>query len=279
MSTFHKLHRIACDMGADTYSDPTTGYGVFTEYALLQRGDCCGNACRHCPYGHIKVDKLGHEPRIKKPMVLGSIQDRSEDFDVLFWSGGKDSFLCLSEILSKQKRVVLLTTFAVNTNRVPIQNIHVKEIVRQADFFNVPVCLVPLRSETDYRESVLNAFQTIEKRMVSSVKRIIFGDLHLQDIRHWRVQAWPQHEVLTPLFDRPYEELLGLLWQFTKRYDVSIQLSTEVQLPDAVLPIGTAYDQALVKRLQISGVDAMLEFGEGHTRVVPNQMANELGFF
>lgn len=29
------------------YVDPSTGYKVFTEYAHLQRGKCCGSACRH----------------------------------------------------------------------------------------------------------------------------------------------------------------------------------------------------------------------------------------
>lgn len=28
------------------------GYLVFTEAYHLKRGYCCGNRCRHCPYGH-----------------------------------------------------------------------------------------------------------------------------------------------------------------------------------------------------------------------------------
>ncbi|XDB66963.1 hypothetical protein ABFV05_020579 [Capra hircus] len=31
------------------------GYMVFTQGAHLQRGQCCGSACRHCPYGQINV--------------------------------------------------------------------------------------------------------------------------------------------------------------------------------------------------------------------------------
>lgn len=34
-----------------TYVDPQTGFMVFTDYAHLKRGLCCGNECRHCPYG------------------------------------------------------------------------------------------------------------------------------------------------------------------------------------------------------------------------------------
>ncbi|KAG5193525.1 hypothetical protein JEQ12_019886 [Ovis aries] len=31
------------------------GYVVFTQGTHLQRGQCCGSACRHCPYGQINV--------------------------------------------------------------------------------------------------------------------------------------------------------------------------------------------------------------------------------
>ncbi|XP_021351358.1 uncharacterized protein C1orf53-like isoform X2 [Mizuhopecten yessoensis] len=37
------------------YADPMTGYQVMTRYGHLKRGDCCGNACRHCPYQHKRV--------------------------------------------------------------------------------------------------------------------------------------------------------------------------------------------------------------------------------
>ncbi|KAL4635050.1 hypothetical protein GN956_G14479 [Arapaima gigas] len=50
-----KLHREACEAKAETYTDPATGYKVFTEFAHLQRGNCCGSGCRHCPYGQVNV--------------------------------------------------------------------------------------------------------------------------------------------------------------------------------------------------------------------------------
>ena len=33
-----------------SYSDPATGYPVFTADALRTVGRCCGAGCRHCPY-------------------------------------------------------------------------------------------------------------------------------------------------------------------------------------------------------------------------------------
>lgn len=37
---------------------------AFTEEGLLRRGYCCGNRCRHCPWGHLRVTKA---PRVNLP--------------------------------------------------------------------------------------------------------------------------------------------------------------------------------------------------------------------
>jgi len=42
----------------DYYLDET-GLLVFTERYLLQRGTCCGNGCRHCPYDFKNVSEPG----------------------------------------------------------------------------------------------------------------------------------------------------------------------------------------------------------------------------
>ncbi len=34
----------------DSYTDPETGYLVFTAAYHTRRGYCCENNCRHCPY-------------------------------------------------------------------------------------------------------------------------------------------------------------------------------------------------------------------------------------
>ncbi|CAI9586692.1 unnamed protein product [Staurois parvus] len=42
-----RAHEEACLAGQEGYSDPITGYFVFTRIAHLKRGKCCGSACRH----------------------------------------------------------------------------------------------------------------------------------------------------------------------------------------------------------------------------------------
>ena len=40
--------------GEDFYFDHE-GFMVLTAKYHLERGNCCGNGCRHCPYDHINV--------------------------------------------------------------------------------------------------------------------------------------------------------------------------------------------------------------------------------
>lgn len=43
-------HEAAMAAGEPGYADPVTGYYVMTAQTHAQRGFCCDNGCRHCPY-------------------------------------------------------------------------------------------------------------------------------------------------------------------------------------------------------------------------------------
>lgn len=43
-------HAAAMAAGQAGYSDPRTGLFVLTARFLADRGTCCGQGCRHCPY-------------------------------------------------------------------------------------------------------------------------------------------------------------------------------------------------------------------------------------
>jgi len=270
MSNTDELHYLACIDGLDTYIDPTTGYQVLTSEALLKKGKCCGNSCRHCPYGHINVESSGAtHASIKKP-VLMNWTPQSGTIDILFWSGGKDSFLTLNHLLEEKRNVVLLTSFGALTSRVSIQDILIKDISKQSEFFKVPLCLVPLQPNSDYKQSIEEGLELIRTITGAHIQRLVFGDLHLKDIRQWRVETWSGYEVATPLFDLPYEQLLPKLWELVDQKNLSISFSTDIDLPDAsTLPVGTPYTPELVERFKTLGIDPMLENGEGHTFVFP----------
>jgi biotin synthase-like enzyme len=50
----NKAHDKACLEAKDFYIDTKTGYHVMTSYFLKNRGYCCKNDCRHCPYKILK---------------------------------------------------------------------------------------------------------------------------------------------------------------------------------------------------------------------------------
>ena len=86
------LHTAACAAGELSYVDPRTGYTVFTALSHERRGRCCGCGCRHCPFGHANVP-ADLRPAARDPWIVG--EHAGGDCDVLFWSGGKDSYLAL----------------------------------------------------------------------------------------------------------------------------------------------------------------------------------------
>lgn len=264
-----RLHLAACNAGRDTYIDPASGYQVLTSKTLLKQGTCCGNSCRHCPYGHINVSDPNLIKQSFSAPTLMNWSGKDESIDVLFWSGGKDSLLALQHLLAEKKKVVLLTSFGALTSRVSIQNIHIKNIAKQAEFLKLPLCLVPLFPNTDYKTSIQEAFNLIVAQTGAQIDRLVFGDLHLESIRQWRVDTWPQYLIHTPLFGLPYEELLRQLWQLQNTMELEITLSSELTMPKEVLAVGTPYTEELVQQIKDSGLDAMLENGEAHTLVFP----------
>ena len=98
-SSFDELNQQANANGFETYKDPISGYKVLTSEALLKKGKCCGNSCRHCPFGHVNVESpVGEQQLIKQPVLINWVENTNE-LDILFWSGGKDSFLTLMQLM------------------------------------------------------------------------------------------------------------------------------------------------------------------------------------
>lgn len=98
------------------------------------------------------------------------------------------------------------------------------------------------------------------------VKRLAFGDLHLQELRSWREDAFSGAYLCEfPLFEVPYEELLSRLWA-----EDGVMIRVSSVSPDfeglAGLSVGDVYCDAFVRGLP-KGVDLMGENGEFHTHV------------
>ena len=58
--------------GEDFYYNEQ-GYIVLTTKYHLERGNCCGNGCKHCPYNYINV------PEPNRSELLSLIPDEKEN--------------------------------------------------------------------------------------------------------------------------------------------------------------------------------------------------------
>ena len=58
---------------------------------------CCGNACRHCPYGHISVASERRRNAIQSPVLFNPSVDAgpAKRAHVMLWCGGLASFVAL----------------------------------------------------------------------------------------------------------------------------------------------------------------------------------------
>ena len=275
-------HQSACDAGKMSYTDPETQYQVFTELGHKKRGRCCGAGCRHCPFDHQNVkDKA---KRIKKPAFLFEgkksaypfvcLEDaRGKDVKVLFFSGGKDSFLAIRALVKHLRDdrdedicLVLLTTFDVETRIIAHQEMSIEAVLRQAEHLNIPLIGVPMHrgSSKSYIEKISPALDLVAKRTDLSdkteIKSIVFGDLHLEHIRGWRDKELAKFGVPLeyPLWKVPYTEL----YEDFQRSKIEATVSAVTK---SYVEVDAVFNKDLMKRMKEEGGDAFGENGEFHT--------------
>ncbi len=264
-ASYWALHEEACTKGEKTYTDPDTGYQVFTRIGLLERDRCCGAGCRHCPFGHEAVSVADRAGRIQQAAWLTDDRpDPDRRLQVLFWSGGKDSYLAYRALARKgEMPIVLLTTFDARSRIIAHQEFAVDEVALQATHLGLPIVGVPLHSGVDYLDHIDAALN-----LVPGCDRLCFGDLHLEHIREWREGAFGDHsrtKELTlsfPLWKVSYDALLNDLAASRAKCVVS---AVDPDLSE--VSIGDEFGARLIKRLP-EGLDAFGENGEFHTRVV-----------
>ena len=292
------LHAAACAAGEASYVDPVTGYSVMTAVAHQRRGKCCGSGCRHCPYAHAGVPAAQLARRIQQPALLCEPAGRlhPDGVELLFWSSGKDSFLALRALLAAhrgspgdpRRRVVLLTTFDVESRTIAHQEVHIEQAQRQAQHLGVALLAVPLPRRAAehgaagaYEARVEAALALLRARGVR-VLRAAAGDLHLDDIRAWREQLLRGLglELALPLWAQPPGANYGALSAELAASGVPCTVCAVASAAAAALcAVGDAYDAQLCARLQAAGLDGFGENGEMHTlaRVWESPPARALG--
>lgn len=260
------VHEEACREGHSTYPDPATGFRVMTRVALEARGRCCGCGCRHCPYGHENVeDKVA---RIQQPAFLHRRAGARGPCRVLFWSGGKDSLLALRALLrggdASADSLVLLTTFDAQTRALPHQRVPLAAVLRQAEALDLPLVGVPLQPGRDYLVQLEEGLARVEADG-REVEALVFGDLHLEEVRAWRDAGLAGWRVEYPLWQVPQDQLLDDL----EASGVPCSLSACPGKPGAEavegVEVGALFDAGLAARARAGGWDGFGEEGEFHT--------------
>jgi ATP-binding cassette subfamily B (MDR/TAP) protein 1 len=276
---FSVVHEEACQKGLKTYLDPETGYQVFTAIAHKERGRCCGSGCRHCPYSHENVrDKAN---KIQQPSILYQARGEflsvvppagSRRLKVLFFSGGKDSFLtiralarqCVLDSIKNEPTfgVVLMTTFDATTRTIAHQEILIEDVIRQAKHLDLTLVGIPLRrgSGETYLERIRCGLNVIETKFGQPVDSLVFGDLHLGHIKEWRDSTFSEipMQLEYPLWKVDYDELMKDLEASQVPCVISGSSIERVQ-------VGTPFTRELYKQCQAEGVDGFGEQGEFHS--------------
>ena len=264
--SYWDVHHAACARGDHTYTDPETGFLVFTRLGLEARGSCCGAGCRHCPFGHAKVRLDTRSKRIQQPAWLSEARpDPDQPCTVLFWSGGKDSYLA-SRAMAREgvSNITLLTTFDARSRMIAHQEFEIETVVGQAQRLGLALIGVPLHSGPDYVDQIAKGLT-----LVPQADTLAFGDLHLEHIRSWREEAFADHErtrglkLAFPLWQADYAELMEDLEASGAACLISAMTAA---IPGVA--VGDPFDRDLMARLP-EGIDRFGENGEFHTRLSP----------
>ena len=274
---YSKLHDDACQAGKDFYEDPKSGYKVFTELAHKKRGKCCGSGCRHCPFNHVNVkDKT---MRIQQPAFLYEGADSGVDaffaslsaipphseIKVLFFSGGKDSFLAIRKLVKQRLQhgkthpfhLILLTTFDSTTRIIAHQETPIETVLRQAQHLEIPLLAIPLRrgSGETYLNRIEKGLDAIRQRVPDILRiTLVFGDLHLDHIRQWRENELAKYPLEYPLWKTPYHELMDDL----EKSKVRVVLSATTK--DGVKE-GMVFTRGLWQSVVELGMDGLVRMG------------------
>jgi uncharacterized protein (TIGR00290 family) len=179
------------------------------------------------------------------------------------WSGGKDSMLALDRAVRQGLDVRwLVNLYDESSRRVRFHGVRCELIATQAS--RLGLTLIQLSTTPDAFESVF--LEAIDRVVASGAHGIIFGNIHLADVRAWyeerTTRAGLDHR--EPLWgDRPHD----LVREVVERGYEPVMTSVDTKRGRREW-LGRTIDAALTSELASTpGVDAAGESGEFHTFV------------
>ena len=182
---------------------------------------------------------------------------------ILFWSGGKDAYLALKQIRNQYSTLYLLVTYDEQSDTVPFQQIPVSHLRRQAGHLHLPLIEVPLPPQCpndQYVEAIIRALRDVTPEQTD----LIFGDLHIEDIKSWRESVFQPlgFTCRFPVWRVPYESLFNQLFED----NIVITITSVDKACQSRIEPGARFDRDFISQLP-ADIDAMGEHGEFHTRL------------
>jgi uncharacterized protein (TIGR00290 family) len=182
---------------------------------------------------------------------------------VFFWSGGKDSAMCLYNVLQEKRYnvVALVTTVNAVFHRVSMHGVREELMEKQAEAIGLPLVMMHVSEGTNSEyEQLLN--ETLLHFKEQGIANVIYGDIFLEDLRVYRDNILDRHAMkgIYPLWKKDTGKLIR---EFLSLGFKTITCCTN----DAYLGedrAGVIIDEKYIDTLP-SEVDPCGENGEFHT--------------
>jgi uncharacterized protein (TIGR00290 family) len=185
---------------------------------------------------------------------------------MLSWSSGKDCAWALHVLRQRPDTevVALLTSFNEEVDRVAMHAVRHELVIAQAAAAGVPLWPVQLPSPCSNADYEARMALAIDRARAEGITHLAFGDLHLQDVRDYRVRqlAGTGVEPLFPLWTTPDQtpELARRMLAGGLR---AVLTCVDPKQLDGSF-VGRLFDERLLADLPM-GVDPCGEKGEFHT--------------
>jgi uncharacterized protein (TIGR00290 family) len=190
------------------------------------------------------------------------MDSRGQPSHAVAFSGGKDSMLALDRAVHSGLSVTrLVTLYDAASERVRFHAVPIAIMRAQAEALGLPIDLYPTTPATF--EAVF--FQALRELRAAGISGLIFGDIHLVDVRAWyeeRVRAAGLEHV-EPLWGEPPEALVREV--IARGYTAVLTCVEEPPADPAWL--GQPLAEPLVAEFLARGIDPCGERGEYHTLV------------
>ena len=185
---------------------------------------------------------------------------------VMNWSGGKDSAFALHKALQNKEFKIeyLLTTVNSHWQRISMHGVRRELLRKQAEAIGIElieVLLPEMPSMEDY-ETEMN--KTLDFLLSKGITHSIFGDIFLEDLRHYREQKLQEKGLIGvfPLWQIPTQNLIK---DFIAQNFKTITVCVDATKLDQKF-CGRLIDREFIAELP-KDVDVCGENGEFHTFV------------